>query len=104
MISDIDFKKIWHFVVHKSKAPIDSIYIGRPSKWGNKFSHLDGTLAEFKVESRYESIVKYEELVRTQPEFILEIKNELKGRILSCWCVPKLCHGHILAWIANEEK
>jgi hypothetical protein len=100
----IDFKKIWKFVVHKSKAPRDSIYIGRPSCWGNQFSHLDDTLAKFKVESRAEAIQKYEEWIRSKPEMIAMIKKELKGRILSCWCSPRLCHGHVLAWIANEEE
>ena len=99
---DMDFRKIWHLVVNRSKKPYD-IYIGRPSKWGNPFSHEDGTLAKFKVESRAEAVSKYEELVRSQPETMAMIKKELKGRILSCWCTPLLCHGHILAWIANME-
>jgi len=93
--------KIWHLVVHKIK-PYD-VYIGRPSKWGNPFSHKEGTLAEFKVESRKEAVEKYDEWVRGQPEKIKSIKIELKGKVLGCWCSPKLCHGHVLAWIANEE-
>jgi hypothetical protein len=99
----IDFKKIWHLVVHRSKKPYD-VYIGRPSKYGNPWSHKEGTLAEFKVENRSEAIEKYEEWIRSQPEMMAMIKLELKGRVLSCWCSPKLCHGHILAWIANEEE
>ncbi len=99
----IDFQKIWHLVVHRSKKPYD-VYIGRPSKYGNPWSHEEGTLAEFKVETRAEAIEKYEEWVRSQPEMIAMIKRELKGKVLSCWCSPKLCHGHILAWIANEEE
>jgi hypothetical protein len=42
-------------VVHCKKSPYD-IYIGRPSKWGNPYSHLSGTLAEYKVSSREEAI------------------------------------------------
>lgn len=99
----MDIKKIWHLVVHKSKKPYD-IYIGRPSKFGNPWSHEEGTLAEFKVDTRAEAIQKYEEWVRSQPEMIAMIKRELRGRVLGCFCTPKLCHGHILAWIANEEN
>lgn len=98
----MDIKKIWHLVVHRSKKPYD-VYIGRPSKWGNLWSHEEGTLAEFKVETRAEAIRKYEEWVRSQPEMMAMIKRELKGKVLGCFCSPKLCHGHILAWIANFE-
>jgi len=99
----IDFKKIWHLVVHKSKKPYD-VYIGRPSKFGNPYSHQEDTLAEFQVQSRAEAIQKYEEYVRSNPELMAAIKSELRGKVLGCWCSPKLCHGHVLAWIANEEE
>ncbi|NJO18555.1 MAG: DUF4326 domain-containing protein [Thioploca sp.] len=89
------------YVVHKNKKPYD-VYIGRPSKWGNPFSHKDGTLAKFKTSSLEESIKKYEEWVLSQPDFIFSIKKELKGKVLGCWCAPKMCHGYILARIANE--
>jgi hypothetical protein len=100
---DINYKKIWHLVVHKSKKPYD-VYIGRPSKWGNPFSTKDGTADKFKVESRNEAIDKYEVWVRSDPEKLRAIKKELRGKILGCWCSPKRCHGHVLAWIANEEE
>jgi hypothetical protein len=98
----IDFKLVWPFVVNSGK-PYD-VYIGRPSKYGNPWSHLDGTLAEFKVDIRTESIEKYEQWIRSNPNMISMIKKELKGKILKCFCSPKLCHGHILAWIANFEE
>lgn len=98
----MDIKKIWHLVVHRSKKPYD-VYIGRPSKWGNPWSHEEDTLAEYKVETRAEAVQKYEEWIRSQPEMMAAIKRELKGRVLGCFCSPKLCHGHILAWIANFE-
>jgi hypothetical protein len=100
---DMDFRKIWHLVVNKGKKPYD-VYIGRPSKYGNPFSHEDGTLAKFKVESRAEAVKKYEEWIRSQPEMMAMIKRELKSKVLGCFCSPKLCHGHVLAWIANEEE
>lgn len=89
-------------MVHKNK-PHD-VYIGRPSKWGNPWSHQDDTLAEYKVETRKEAVDKYEQWIRSQPDMMKAIKTELKGKVLGCWCAPKLCHGYILAWIANEEE
>lgn len=99
----MNFTKIWHLVVHHKKKPYD-VYIGRPSKWGNPYSHQEDTLAQFKVETRAEAIDKYEAWVRSQPEMMLAIKTELKGKVLGCFCSPARCHGHILAWIANEEE
>ncbi|MCK9567840.1 DUF4326 domain-containing protein [Candidatus Pacearchaeota archaeon] len=98
----MDIKRVWPFVVHRNKSYYD-VYVGRPSKYGNPYSHKDGTLAKFKVDTRAEAIQKYEEWVRSQPEMIAMIKRELRGKKLACFCVPRLCHAHVLAWIANFE-
>jgi hypothetical protein len=31
-----------------------------------------------------------------------EIRRELRGKVLACWCVPKNCHGYVLAAIAES--
>jgi hypothetical protein len=28
---------------------------------------------------------------------------ELRGRTLACWCAPELCHGDVLAELADER-
>jgi hypothetical protein len=89
-------------VVHCKKRRYD-VYIGRPSPWGNPFSHKKDTLAEFRVSSRTEAIRRYEEWLLAQPNMVLRVKNELKGKILGCWCAPLPCHGEVLARIADEE-
>jgi hypothetical protein len=71
------------------------VYIGRPSKWGNKFQiGLDGT--------REEVIEKYKKWFLTQPELIAALV-ELKGKVLGCWCAPKLCHGDVLINALKEK-
>ncbi len=88
-------------VVHCKKEPFD-VYIGRgiiggeKSKWGNPFSHKDGTLAEFKVASRKKAIEKFEEYLLKNKDLMNSL-HELKGKTLGCWCKPKSCHGDILA-------
>lgn len=94
--------EVWNYVVHCKKERYD-IYIGRPSKYGNPYSHKEGTLAKYKVENRAEAIKRYEEDLRNDPEKMEMVKRELKGKILGCHCKPKFCHGHVLAWIANKE-
>ncbi len=78
-----------------------TVYIGRPSIWGNPFSHMEGTLAKYKVSSREEAIKKYEEWIRTQPDLLRQIPD-LKGQILGCWCHPLPCHGDVLVKLFNE--
>lgn len=88
--------------VHCKKEPYD-IYIGRGSKWGNPYSHKENTAALWVVETREDAIRLYEEWVRAQPELVVAVKMELKGKILGCWCSPLACHGEVLIKIANEE-
>ena len=80
---------------YKSGVPEGSVYIGRPSKWGNPFSiGKDGT--------REEVIAKYLGWILTHPEKMEDAQRELQGRNLVCFCAPKACHGDILLRIANE--
>ena len=82
----------------------NTVYIGRPSKWGNPFSHLHTSLANFKVVSRDAAVDAYEYWLHNQhPELIVQAKQELRGKDLMCWCAPNRCHGEILIRIANEE-
>lgn len=90
------------YVVHSKKAPYD-VYIGRPSEWGNPFSHQKGTLAAHRVATREEAISKYEKWILSRPDLVARIQKELRGKVLGCWCAPLACHGDVLAKIANEE-
>jgi hypothetical protein len=75
--------------------------------WGNPFSHLPGSLAEFKVP--YDEVLShYEAWLLGQPELVARARRELRGKVLGCWCRPAagfggrlLCHGQILAGLAN---
>lgn len=87
-------------VVHCKKEKYD-IYIGRPSKWGNPYSHKDDTLAEFKVSTREEAIAKYREYILNSPELLLALP-ELRDKILGCWCKPAACHGDVLIELCQE--
>lgn len=90
-------------IVHCKKAPYD-VYIGRPSKWGNPFSHQPGTKAKYKTKTRREAIQKHKEwITEGEGKHLLEDIHELKGKILGCWCHNKACHGDILVKLANEK-
>jgi len=87
-------------VVRRSQ-PHD-VYIGRPSKWGNPYSHKRGTLARFKVSTREQAIDAYRKWLTVQPHLVAQAKQELRGKVLGCWCSPLPCHGDVLAEIANS--
>ena len=88
-------------IVHFKKHPYD-VYIGRPSKWGNPYSRKPG-IAKFKVSTRAEAIYQHKNWILSQPELMDEIRKELKGKILGCWCDnPYGCHGYTLWCIAND--
>ena len=86
-------------VVHCKKEEFD-VYVGRGSKWGNPYSHKEGTLAEYVVESRREAVQRFEEYLLSNEELMGSL-SELKGKTLGCWCKPKSCHGDILLRYAN---
>lgn len=79
------------------------VYIGRPSKWGNPFSHRTGTLARFMSASRSDAIERYEEWIREQPHLMASLP-ELRGKVLGCWCRPRRCHGDVLVKLVEEMQ
>jgi len=88
-------------VVHCKRENFD-VYIGRPSKWGNPFSHKKGTQAKFLVSSREEAIAEFRKWI-TEGEgmHLLEDLHELKDKTLGCWCKPLSCHGDVLSELAD---
>jgi len=90
------------FNKHHRDAPPGAVYVGRPTKWGNPFSHQNGTLAEFKVATRDEAVDAYERWLVEQPDLVAAAKRELRGKPLVCWCSPAKCHATVLARVANE--
>lgn len=78
----------------------------RPSPLGNPFSHMEGTLAQFKVETRDEAILKFrewliEQINKKNPAVLAELNRLLKlarqGDLnLKCCCAPKACHADVI--------
>lgn len=80
---------------YTSGIPSGSVYIGRPSAFGNPFSiGRDGT--------REEVIEKYRKWIVTKPDLVDKIKKELRGKDLVCFCSPRACHGDVVLEIAND--
>jgi hypothetical protein len=90
-------------VVNRARTDKWDVYIGRPSKWGNLWSHKGSRIRDVQVVATVEeAIAKYENYIRSNPQLVADAKRELKGKILACWCKPGPCHGDVLARIAEE--
>jgi Domain of unknown function (DUF4326) len=86
------------------RQPINAIYVGRPTKWGNPH----------KVETGHhpaeEAVMLYRRDLNagSLPFTIDDVRRELKGRDLVCWCkLDSLCHADVLLGFANgggEER
>ena len=87
-------------VVNISRGHRFDVYIGRPSVYGNPFSHKPNTRASWLVPDRAAAVAAYEAWVVMQPE-IMQLVPKLRGLVLGCWCYPLPCHGHVLARLAE---
>ena len=97
--------------------PENTVYVGRPSKWGNPFI-VDERAA---VSNRRIALSSFEALLREQGSWspipldrwpsgkiptqwttIEDIRRELRGKNLACWCrMGQACHADLLLEIAN---
>lgn len=74
------------------------VYVGRPSEFGNPY-HV-GLYKDF---TRQDAVRAYAGYVEDHIHLKNKIKNELKGKNLSCWCkIGEPCHADILLEIANK--
>lgn len=103
------------------QMPANTVYVGRPTGWGNPFSVKD--FSSFWAVELYDRMItsdigeaawavyKYAEKVTGDPNGLSQyhrtefIKKHLRGKNLACWCaLDKPCHADILLEIANEPE
>jgi Domain of unknown function (DUF4326) len=71
-------------------APMDAVYVGRGSQWGNPFKiGQHGTREEVIAKFKAEILPK------------LDV-TFLRNKDLVCWCAPLACHADLLLEKANE--
>lgn len=86
------------------------VYIGRGSIWGNPYSHMQGTKAQWTVETRDQAVDSYRKYLWQKiknGEITVDMLIALDGKRLGCYCAPQRCHGEIIVaaieW-AKQEK
>jgi hypothetical protein len=87
--------------------PPNTVYVGRPTKWGNPVL-LPPNPSRIDYQSAVET---YEgKLLRGElPVTVEDARSELAGKNLACWCPltdgqghPVPCHADVLLRLANE--
>lgn len=89
------------------KMPENTIYVGRPSKWGNPFTvKVYGTNAYAVQCFRQWLLGEYfQQQYSERRQWILDHIQELKGKNLACWCNPdESCHANVLLELANQKS
>lgn len=76
-----------------------TLYIGRPSKWGNPFAVKENAYGLLVVPLD-EALRRFEEHARAS---LMDSLQELDGQTLGCWCSPKPCHGDVLVKLFAEK-
>ena len=93
------------------KMPPNTVYVGRPTKWGNPYEvgrsyHDQETGETWEHISQNTAVEFYKEAILNQypaaTVTIEEIVKELKGKNLACWCSKdERCHADVLLRLAN---
>ncbi|MGE3285682.1 MAG: DUF4326 domain-containing protein [Pseudonocardia sp.] len=77
------------------RKPEGVLVVARPTRWGNPFS-----LREY---GRAEAVARRREWLLADPERVAEVRRELRGRDLACWCPEDgPCHADTLIEVANS--
>lgn len=83
------------------------VYVGRgfcprtrtPGKFGNPFAFETHGVDAMRLYLDYVS-----ELLRAPAGLFARAVQQLKGKVLGCWCAPGPCHGEVLARLADGEE
>ena len=83
--------------------PPNTVYVGRPSRWGNPFTDMDEAYERYWIANQL-NMRPYKELGFNSKMFVDTVRSGLRGKNLACWCpLSQPCHADILLEIANAD-
>lgn len=95
-------KRIQRRRVKGWKMPPNTVYVGRPSVYGNPYVFRKGDSHELFI--AVEDYRKW--ILACGPRAITDIeriRTNLRGKNLACWCpLDQSCHADVLLEIAND--
>ena len=82
------------------KMPANTVYVGRPTKWGNPYAAKVWGSVERAV-GQYRKMLSWPEVEGSQE--LRALLPELRGKNLACWCpLDQPCHADVLLELANS--
>lgn len=94
------------------KMPPNTVYVGRPTKWGNPFVvGKPGGAYTPMVQDQRHAWQLFKSVASDKPELVKAARSELRGKNLACFCpLPTdpyqddCCHAAVLLEIANAQE
>jgi hypothetical protein len=91
--------------------PKNTVYVGRPTKWGNPFviGEDNPRLPGRKVVDQRHAFNLYRAEAPMNDALVKAARAELRGKNLACWCevhpypTDGECHADILLQLANSD-
>lgn len=87
--------KVWN--MRDQNCPAHAVRVDRKTKWGNPHK-ISKTMNRHIVIDAFRCDLISGKLGVT----VEDVKRELRGKDLACWCAPASCHADVLAEIANQ--
>jgi hypothetical protein len=102
------------------RAPLDAVYVGRPTAWGNPFVHATTPQLAVDAYARLLAPVPPQHFIceggglslasnraggdpELARDFVLRHLHLLRGKRLACWCaLDAPCHADVLLQLANR--
>jgi hypothetical protein len=100
------------------RMPPNTIYVGRPSRWGNPYypgcgigyGHFDEQMCSVHYDVREPRVQvhwfkqRMEDMRRDQPTEYEALLLPLQGKNLACWCpLDQPCHADVLLALVNRQ-
>ncbi len=96
------------------RTPENTVYVGRPTKWGNPFRAGEHGYDHDWCESSAQAVemfrywmddIEEAEFVTKRTMLVTEARKELRGKNLACWCsLDQPCHADVLLELANVAE
>lgn len=90
--------------------PPNTVYVGRPTKWGNPFDWMTFNAVgapkkRRKARDWYQDWIDGKlDVYNDERDDVLGSVRELTGKNLACWCPEdQPCHADILLQFANQQ-
>jgi hypothetical protein len=98
-------RRIQRFRTKGWRMPEGAVYVGRPSRWGNRYRTGDFDLGMGRLMDAPAVVECYRaEVMGWNHDYRLRWIAPLRGKDLACWCpLDQPCHADVLLELANGE-